>query len=155
MPSQLPRIPKRPDFHDVSPARHRNMAAISGKNTTPELCVRRMLHKMGYRYRLHVKDLPGRPDIVFPRRRKIIEVRGCFWHRHPNCAFAATPRTRSDFWESKFQSTVARDSENLSILEASGWCVMILWGCELKNVQLTERLRTFLEQGSDKSKTPG
>jgi DNA mismatch endonuclease Vsr len=99
---------------------------------------------MGYRYRLHATNLPGRPDLVFPGRRKVIEVRGCFWHRHPGCAFAAMPGTRSDFWQAKFQATVARDARNLAALEASGWAVMVIWECELKDPHLADRMRTFL-----------
>jgi DNA mismatch endonuclease Vsr len=99
---------------------------------------------MGYRYRLHAKGLPGRPDIVFPGRRKIVEVRGCFWHRHPGCGRAATPTTRAGFWRAKFQATVARDADNLALLQASGWAVMIIWECEVKDANLAERLRNFL-----------
>lgn len=120
------------------------MAAITGKNTRPEMIVRRLVHRMGYRYRLHAANLPGRPDLVFPGRRKIIEVRGCFWHRHPGCALTATPATRSDFWQAKFQATVSRDACNLIALEASGWAVMVIWECELKNPLLANRIRTFL-----------
>lgn len=120
------------------------MAAITGKNTQPEILVRRLAHSMGYRYRLHAKGLPGRPDVVFPGRRKIIEVRGCFWHRHPGCILAATPGTRPDFWQAKFQATVARDIRNLAALEASGWKVMVIWECEVKDAQLMDRLRMFL-----------
>jgi DNA mismatch endonuclease Vsr len=129
---------------DISEARRRNMAAIRGKNTEPEITVRRILSAGGYRYRLHLKSLPGRPDIVFPARRKIIEVRGCFWHRHPGCTLAATPRTRQDFWSAKFRATVARDARNLARLEASGWAVMVLWECELRHANLADRLWTFL-----------
>ncbi len=120
------------------------MAAIAGKDTQPEIAVRRIAHRLGYRYRLHVKDLPGRPDLVFPGRRKIIEVRGCFWHRHPGCILSATPATRRDFWQAKFQATVARDARNLAALEASGWAVMVVWECEISDEHLVDRLRTFL-----------
>lgn len=120
------------------------MAAIAGKNTKPELMVRKLVHAMGYRYRLHVKELPGRPDIAFPGRRKIIEVRGCFWHRHPGCALAATPTTRRDFWQSKFDGTVARDERNLAALEASGWAVLVVWECQITEKLLPGLLRTFL-----------
>ncbi len=120
------------------------MAANSGKNTKPELIIRRMLHRAGYRYRIHGKGLPGRPDIVFPGRRKIIEVRGCFWHRHPGCSYAATPKTRSEFWTSKFEATVERDERNLTALEASGWSVLVLWECEINDGHLIDRIRRFL-----------
>lgn len=134
----------RPDFADVDEIRRRNMAAIAGKNTQPEMLVRRLAHSIGYRYRLHVKDLPGRPDIVFPARRKIIEIRGCFWHRHINCGRATTPATRADFWDDKFRATVARDARNTDTLQASGWAVMVIWECEVKNSELKDRLLAFL-----------
>jgi DNA mismatch endonuclease Vsr len=120
------------------------MSAIGGKNTRPEIAIRKLAYAMGYRYRLHVKGLPGQPDIVFPVRRKIIEVRGCFWHRHPDCAMSANPATRQEFWQAKFAATVARDSRNLAALEASGWQVLVIWECELRDVHISERLRSFL-----------
>ena len=135
---------KRPAFDDVSPGRRRNMQANRGKDTAPEIRVRQMLHAMGYRFRLHRKDLPGRPDIVFPTRNKIVEVRGCFWHRHAGCAFAAVPATRAAFWQAKFQSTVARDAANLAALANAGWKVMVLWECELAEPEIRKRLRSFL-----------
>jgi DNA mismatch endonuclease Vsr len=144
MSKPLPHRSQRPDFSDVDEIRRRNMAAISGKNTRPEMQVRRLAHRLGYRYRLHVRDLPGRPDIVFPARRKIIEIRGCFWHRHPGCVLAATPGTRADFWQEKFRATVARDARNITALEARGWAVMVIWECEVKEIALRERLSTFL-----------
>jgi DNA mismatch endonuclease Vsr len=134
----------RPDFSGISDARRRNMAAIAGKHTKPELLVRRLTHAMGYRYRLHASDLPGRPDLVFPGRRKIIEVRGCFWHRHPGCPLAAMPRTHAEFWQSKFSATVARDAHNLAALLATGWSVLVIWECEVDDVNLADRLSAFL-----------
>ena len=134
----------RPDFSDTSAERRANMAAISGKNTQPELLVRSLVHGMGYRYRIHVRGLPGRPDLVFASRRKIIEVRGCFWHRHPGCVYAATPRTRTDFWRAKFEATVARDACNIKALEASGWSVMVVWECQIADIHLAKRLQAFL-----------
>jgi DNA mismatch endonuclease Vsr len=120
------------------------MSAIRAKNTAPEIEVRRLLWGMGYRYRLHVKGLPGEPDIVFHRRRKIIEIRGCFWHRHPGCPRAAVPKTRRAFWTAKFASTIDRDFRNMAALEESGWKVMVLWECEVKQSGLSDRLRQFL-----------
>jgi DNA mismatch endonuclease Vsr len=120
------------------------MAAITGKNTRPELAVRQLAHSMGYRYRLHSKRLPGRPDIVFAGRRKIIEVRGCFWHRHTGCSFSAEPGTRQEFWQAKFQATVARDARNLAALEAGGWEVLVIWECQARDHGLAERMRVFL-----------
>lgn len=141
----MPRSPP-PIFVDVSDARRRNMAAIAGKNTKPEMLVRRLLHREGYRYRLHLKELPGRPDIVFLRRKKVIEVRGCFWHRHAGCVLAATPTTHGDFWRRKFQGTVARDARNLQALGQAGWAVMVIWECEVRDPNLSSRLHSFLDE---------
>ena len=112
--------------------RSRMMAAIRGKDTEPEMIVRRFLHGRGYRYRIHRKDLPGKPDVVLPRLKVCIFVHGCFWHRHPGCAFATTPSTRFDFWNEKFKKNVARDLANIDELEAAGWNVLIVWECQLK-----------------------
>lgn len=137
----------RPAFDDVPPARRRNLAAVGGKNTAPELLVRRLLHGMGVRYRLHRRDLPGTPDIVMPGRRKIVDVRGCFWHRHPDpaCKNAVLPRTRADWWAEKLARNVQRDGRNLDALRDAGWSVLILWECEAKDPAAVEaRLRGFL-----------
>ena len=139
--------PPRPAFDDVLPARRRNLAAVRGKDTAPELRVRRLLHRMGYRFRLHRRDLPGTPDIVLAGRRKIIEVRGCFWHHHPDpaCRNAVLPRTRTDWWAEKLARNAARDARNLAALRALGWSVLVLWECETKDeAALTARLRSFL-----------
>lgn len=135
-----------PTPDNVSDARRANMRAIKGKDTRPELIVRRMLHRVGYRFRLHSRVLPGRPDIVFPARRKAIEVRGCFWHRHsdPLCRNAVLPRTRRKWWEAKLAANVARDGRNLAMLEALGWEVLVIWECEVASSGLTGRLASFL-----------
>lgn len=133
--------------HPVSDAKRRNMQAIRSKDTAPELTVRRLLHKLGYRYRLHRRDLPGRPDIVLGSRRKAIEVRGCFWHQHPDpgCSKATLPATRREWWAAKLQANVRRDSENLSALSAAGWDVLVVWECELRDyAELQTRLMDFL-----------
>jgi len=138
----------RPAFDDVPLARRRNLAAVAGKDTSPELRVRRLLHRMGYRFRLHRRDLPGTPDIVLAGRRKIVEVRGCFWHRHPDptCRNAVLPAVRSDWWAAKLARNVARDQRNLVALRDAGWSVLELWECELKDAAtLAARLRSFLE----------
>jgi DNA mismatch endonuclease Vsr len=138
----------RPTFEDVPPARRRNLAAVAGKDTTPELRVRRMLHRMGYRFRLHRRDLPGTPDIVLAGRKKIVEVRGCFWHRHPDptCRNAVLPKVRADWWAVKLAGNVARDQRNLAALRDAGWSVLELWECELKDAAAIEaRLRSFLQ----------
>jgi len=137
----------RPAFDDVPPARRRNLAAVAGKDTTPERRVRRLLFRMGYRFRLHRRDLPGTPDIVLPGRRKIVEVRGCFWHRHPDpaCRNAVLPKVRADWWAAKLARNVARDQQNLMALQAAGWSVLVLWECEVRNeAALAVRLRSFL-----------
>jgi DNA mismatch endonuclease, patch repair protein len=127
----------------VQPAvRSRMMSGIKGKNTLPERVVRSAAHRLGLRFRLHRADLPGKPDLVFPRYRTAVFVHGCFWHRH-DCSLAATPKTRSEFWEKKFQGNVTRDTLNRSRLEALGWRVVEIWECETRNeAQLLERLRS-------------
>lgn len=112
--------------------RSKMMSAIRGKDTVPEMIVRRFLHSRGYRYRIHRKDLPGRPDLVLTRLKVCIFVHGCFWHRHPGCAFATTPKTRPEFWSEKLQKNVMRDLANVEALESAGWNVLIIWECQLK-----------------------
>ncbi|WP_033056752.1 very short patch repair endonuclease [Pseudomonas mandelii] len=131
-----------------SETRSRMMSGIRGKNTVPEMMVRRFLHARGYRYRLHRKDLPGKPDLVLPRLKVCIFVHGCFWHRHPGCAYATTPKTRPEFWKEKFQKNVMRDLANLNALENAGWNVLTIWECNLKNDPealevLAEKLRVI------------
>ena len=122
-----------------------NMSRIRSGNTGPERIVRSMLHCMGYRFRLHVKDLPGKPDIVLPKYRTIIFVHGCFWHRHPACKYAYTPKSRKMFWNTKFRANVARDAEVRNRLAKLGWKVIVVWECELREPgALRERLRTAL-----------
>jgi DNA mismatch endonuclease (patch repair protein) len=116
-----------------SATRARMMSGIRGKNTVPEMLVRRFLHARGYRYRVHRRDLPGKPDLVLPRLKVCIFVHGCFWHRHPGCVYATTPKTRPEFWSEKFQKNVKRDLANIDALEAAGWNVLIVWECHLKN----------------------
>jgi len=121
------------------------MAAIRSKDTLPELAVRRLVHGLGYRYRLHAKDLPGCPDLVFSGRRKIIFVHGCFWHRHPRCRYSTTPKSHVDFWLAKFEKNVARDRRERRELKKMGWSVLVAWQCELKNLQrLSQRIKAFL-----------
>jgi len=111
------------------------MAQIRSKNTKPEMLVRRLIHGMGLRYRLHRKDLPGKPDIVLPKWKAVIFVNGCFWHQHPSdtCRASAIPTSRREYWVPKLARTVARDAENVAALEALGWRVLVLWECELRN----------------------
>ncbi|HUX29906.1 MAG TPA: very short patch repair endonuclease [Thiobacillus sp.] len=122
------------------------MSRVKSKNTTTEMAVRRLVFGMDYRYRLHDKRLPGRPDLVFSGRRKIIFVNGCFWHGHESCRYAALPKTRVDFWRAKVEKNQARDRENIALLEANGWKVLTVWQCELKNTErLANRLYDFIE----------
>jgi len=109
-----------------------NMSRIRSKDTKPEILMRSLLHKAGYRFRLHRKDLPGNPDIVLPKYRTVIFVNGCFWHRHNGCPEASVPKTRAAFWEAKFRNTVERDRQNTKKLEALGWRVVTVWECELE-----------------------
>jgi len=119
-------------IHKVSDQRSRNMSAIKSKNTKPEITVRKLLHSMGYRFRLHRKDLPGSPDIVLPKYKTVIFVHGCFWHRHENCKYATTPKTRKEFWEKKFRENINRDNLNQANLSLKGWKIIIIWECQLK-----------------------
>ena len=120
-------------IHKVSEQRSRNMSAIKSKNTKPEIKVRKVLHLMGYRFRLHRKDLPGSPDIVLPKYKTVIFVHGCFWHRHKNCKYASTPKTRQEFWEAKFRENINRDKLNQENLSSKGWKIIIVWECEIKD----------------------
>lgn len=129
--------------------RSANMAAIRAKGMKPEMAVRRLVHAMGYRYKLHRKDLPGKPDLVFGPRRKVIFVHGCFWHRHkdPDCKIARLPKSRLDYWLPKLERNVARDAAARETLEAAGWDVFEVWECQTKRDDpdaLADRLRDFL-----------
>lgn len=110
-----------------------NMSRIKGRNTGPEMRLRSLLHRTGFRFRLHAKELPGKPDIILPKYRAVILVHGCFWHRHEGCRNATTPSTRAEFWQSKFDSNVSRDERNRAALQAAGWIVFTIWECELKS----------------------
>lgn len=126
--------------------RTERMRRIGSRNTKPEISVRRMLHALGFRFRLHRRDLPGTPDIVLPGRRKIIFVHGCFWHQHDGCRLKRQPKSRPDYWLPKLQRNVARDRETRQKLEESGWVCLIVWECELKEREaLSARLRSFLD----------
>ena len=126
--------------------RRKNMSRIRAPNTKPEMLVRRRLHASGYRYRLHVRALPGSPDIVFPGRKRVVLVNGCFWHSH-SCRFGQVrPATNAMFWETKRRLTVERDERNYSALVSLGWSVLTIWECELRDMASVDRsLVTFLE----------
>ena len=122
-------------IHKVSEQRSRNMSAIKSKNTKPEIKVRKVLHSMWYRFRLHSKDLPGSPDIVLPKYKTVIFVHGCFWHRHENCKYASTPKTRKEFWNKKFTENKKRDSEIQEKIKILDWRSVVIWECETKNIE--------------------
>ena len=126
--------------------RSKVMAAVRGRDTSPERQVRRLVHRMGFRFRLHQADLPGKPDMVFRRFHKVIFVHGCFWHRHPGCRRATTPASNREFWERKLARSVKRDAENIRRLAADGWKALVVWECELRQPSgVTERIKAFLE----------
>jgi DNA mismatch endonuclease (patch repair protein) len=133
----------------VSPEqRSRNMSKVRGKNTALEMKVRSLLHWLGYRYRLHRKDLPGTPDLVFPGRRSVIFIHGCFWHGH-SCARAALPTSNRQFWETKIGKNRERDAQTLNRLQEAGWRVLTVWQCETKDdTSLRARLVDFLGAGT-------
>lgn len=130
------------------------MARICGKDTRPEMLVRRMLHGEGYRYRLHDKRLPGRPDLVFRKRRKVIFVHGCFWHSHGDsaCKSARMPKSRLEFWEPKLEGNRERDRRVQDALARDGWGVLVVWECEIKDKErVRDRMVTFLDSREDQS----
>lgn len=121
------------------------MSRVKSKGMKPEIKIRRLLHGLGFRYRLHRADLPGRPDLTFSSRRKVVFVNGCFWHGHPGCPRVRIPEANRDYWVSKLDRNRARDERNVALLEKSGWGVMTVWECQLRDVSaVTERLVSFL-----------
>lgn len=127
--------------------RSENMRRIKSKNTKPEMTVRQLAHRLGYRFRLHRADLPGKPDMVFVSRKKVIFIHGCFWHQHndPNCRDGRAPRSKSEYWGPKLLRNVERDETAVAALRAKGWHVLILWECETANAAaLAERIERFL-----------
>lgn len=135
--------------HEVAPSeRSTPLARVKGKNTRPELIVRSIVHALGYRFRLHGKDLPGKPDLVFPARRKVIFVNGCFWHQHacPTCKLARMPKSRPEYWKPKLQGNRERDLRQQTELHHLGWRVLVVWECELRDKErLSTILRLFLD----------
>lgn len=127
-------------------ARSHQMSLVKGRDTKPELAVRRLIWSMGYRYRLHVRNLPGKPDIVLPRFRKAIFVHGCFWHRHARCSRTRVPKTNVEFWVAKFDANVGRDRSTRASLSRAGWSSLVIWECVSENPATVRRLLTrFLE----------
>jgi len=126
--------------------RSARMALVHSKNTKPEIAVRRLVHSLGFRYRLHSKRLPGKPDMVFPSRQKIIFVHGCFWHRHKGCPNTRLPKSRLDFWKPKLEANQARDKKNQLKLKKLGWKILVVWECEIKkSTKLTQKVLHFME----------
>lgn len=127
-------------------SRSRLMGRVRSKNTVPEIQVRQLLHKLGFRFRLHKKDLPGKPDLVLAKYRMCIFVHGCFWHQHPNCKRASKPTNNAEFWGQKLNKNTMRDKENLSALQKLGWNVFVIWECETKDlIELQQKLRNIFE----------
>jgi DNA mismatch endonuclease, patch repair protein len=135
--------------------RSRNMAAIKGRDTKPEMRVRSLLYSLGYRYRIHRKDLPGKPDIVLPKYRTAIFVHGCFWHSH-DCRWGnVVPKTRTEFWKAKRRGTIDRDDRNISALNAAGWRVLVIWECQSRSESdLLQLLESSLRDGISQSSRP-
>ncbi len=127
------------------------MRAVKSKDTGAEMSVRRMLHGAGFRYRLHRKELPGKPDMVFVSRRKVVFIHGCFWHQHPNCEAAKRPKSNLDYWNAKLNSNLERDIKSLAALEEQGWKAFIVWECRLRDrALLLAELKAFLHEGETK-----
>ena len=136
------------EMDKVSPEKRSwTMAQVKGKDTGPEKAVRSLLHSMGYRFRLQRKDLPGKPDVVLSKFKTALFVHGCFWHRHPGCKRATMPTSNIDYWNRKFTRTVTRDARNQKALDSLGWRVLIIWECELKDLDaLQDKLKSFLSE---------
>ncbi|MCV6589180.1 MAG: DNA mismatch endonuclease Vsr [Marinobacterium sp.] len=126
--------------------RSRMMSGIQARNTRPERLLRSLLHRAGFRFRLHDKQLPGSPDLILPRYRTVIFVHGCYWHRHPRCKLAYTPKTRTEFWQQKFNGNVARDRRDTDALLQAGWRVVIVWECGLRAVAKGDKNLDWLIQ---------
>lgn len=123
----------------VSPEKRSNMmAGIKGKNTKPEILIRKALHAQGFRFRLHNSQLPGKPDIILPKYKTVILVNGCFWHGHLNCRLFRLPKSRTQFWEEKINGNIARDMKNQKALAGAGWRQIIIWECALKNKKISQ-----------------
>lgn len=135
-----------------SETQSRMMAGIRGKNTKPELTIRRRLHAEGFRFRLFRRDLPGRPDIALPRWKVVIFVHGCFWHGHEGCSYFRLPKTRSEFWEVKIRRNSERDHETIAKLEEAGWRIAVIWECALRKVpeETLRRLSVFIRSAQQK-----
>jgi len=127
--------------------RSERMSLIRGAGSVPEMKLRRLVHRMGFRYRLHVKELPGKPDLVFPARNAVIFMHGCFWHRHEGCRLARLPKSKLEFWKPKLEANKERDLRNQYQLESLGWRVLVIWECEMADVEhVSVIIREFLQK---------
>jgi len=133
------------DIHSKA-TRSYNMSRIKGKNTKPEMLVRRFLHAQGFRYRLHIKDLPGKPDIVLPKYKTIIFINGCFWHGHKNCRYFVVPKTRTEWWLNKINHNIENDKRSVKALKKDGWKVITLWECQLKTKSIDKTLSALVKK---------
>ena len=125
------------------------MSRVKGRDTKPEIAVRKILHNWGFRFRLHDKKLPGKPDIVLPRFKRVIFVHGCFWHGHPGCNRSKLPSSNISFWQAKIAANMERDIRNIEALKALGWETLVIWSCEKKE-QLEDKLKRFMDYGATK-----
>lgn len=131
--------------------RSKRMSLIRGTGSAPEIKLRHLIHRMGFRYRLHVKELPGKPDLVFPSRKVVIFMHGCFWHRHKRCKLARLPKSKLGFWQTKLEGNRKRDIRNQRQLRAMGWRVLVVWECEMADIEhVTKTVREFLRQRGGK-----
>ncbi|SKD08547.1 T/G mismatch-specific endonuclease [Chitinophaga ginsengisegetis] len=133
------------DVHDKL-TRSYNMSQIKGKDTKPEILVRRYLHAKGFRYRLHVKTLPGKPDLVLTKYKTVIFINGCFWHGHKDCRYYVVPKTRTDWWLAKINKNIDNDNNTIAALEQKGWKVIIIWECELKRQKMAPTFDRLIEK---------
>ncbi|MFC3858710.1 very short patch repair endonuclease [Chitinophaga sp. GCM10012297] len=134
-----------PDVHSVQ-TRSFNMSRIKGKNTKPEMMVRKFLFSQGLRYKLHDKTLPGKPDMVFPKFKTALFINGCFWHGHENCKYYVVPKTRTDWWQAKINGNRIKDYDSIKKLEQQGWKVIVIWECELKHGKADEKLKNIANE---------
>lgn len=133
------------DVHEPE-TRSYNMSQIQAKDTKPEMMVRKFLHANGFRYRLHVKDLPGKPDLVLPKYNSVIFVHGCFWHAHEDCEYFRLPKTRTEWWKEKLYGNKERDEKNIEKLKKEGWNVIVIWECELKSDNQEKKLKGLVQK---------
>jgi len=133
------------DVHNKA-TRSYNMSQIKGKDTKPEMLVRKFLHANGFRYKLHDKSLPGKPDIVLPKYRTVIFVHGCFWHGHKNCKYYVTPKTRTEWWLNKINGNITNDLKSAKFLKQDGWKIITIWECQLKSARIEKSLNSLLQK---------